>query len=297
MLSILIPVYNYNCYRLVRDLHFQAENAGIEYEIIVMDDASTVFFHENGLIDKLSNCHYLVSSSNLGRATGRNALARESKYPYLLFIDCDAEVCRETFIQNYISEISEKEVVCGGCTYPELLPSQAFSLRWTYGRLREGRNAVERNADKFNSFTTFNFLIFNKLFFEICFDENLKGYGHEDTLFGQALLDKYYTIRHIDNPLIHTGLDTNDVYIAKTEEGVRSLLYLFQSGQYSFLIHRSRLLLVYNRLIKLHLKFSLKFIFLLFRPIFRYFLTRNHPSMRLFDFYKLGYLCSLTPQN
>ena len=43
MLSILIPTYNYDCSRLIRDLQAQAEQAGIDYEIIVADDASPIY--------------------------------------------------------------------------------------------------------------------------------------------------------------------------------------------------------------------------------------------------------------
>ena len=45
MISILIPVMNYDCSALVDDLYVQAERlrigAGVDYEIIVGDDAST----------------------------------------------------------------------------------------------------------------------------------------------------------------------------------------------------------------------------------------------------------------
>ena len=40
MLSILIPTYQYDCSRLVNDLHLQAQQLGVPYEIIVADDAS-----------------------------------------------------------------------------------------------------------------------------------------------------------------------------------------------------------------------------------------------------------------
>ena len=43
MLSILIPTYDYDCRHLVNDLHEQAEQAGIVYEIIVADDASPTY--------------------------------------------------------------------------------------------------------------------------------------------------------------------------------------------------------------------------------------------------------------
>ena len=41
-LSILIPVYNWDCTRLDRDLHFQGLTLDIPYEIIVADDCSTL---------------------------------------------------------------------------------------------------------------------------------------------------------------------------------------------------------------------------------------------------------------
>ena len=40
ILSILIPVYNYNCVALVKALQQQAENCNIDYEILVADDGS-----------------------------------------------------------------------------------------------------------------------------------------------------------------------------------------------------------------------------------------------------------------
>jgi hypothetical protein len=40
ILSILIPVYNYNCVALVKALQQQAENCNIDYEILVGDDGS-----------------------------------------------------------------------------------------------------------------------------------------------------------------------------------------------------------------------------------------------------------------
>ena len=47
MLSILIPEHNYDCTKLVNDLAMQCNKAGIIYEIIVLDDASTLYKSEN----------------------------------------------------------------------------------------------------------------------------------------------------------------------------------------------------------------------------------------------------------
>jgi glycosyltransferase involved in cell wall biosynthesis len=294
MLSILIPVFNYQCYKLVCDLHNQAEQACLEYEIVVMDDASTVVFLENELIAQLSNCRYIVSPVNLGRAAVRNALAEESKFPYLLFIDCDAAVCSDSFVLNYLPYFSDNNIICGGCTYTDTLLDPVYSLRWTYGKLREGRCAAEKNKDVHNTFTTFNFLIPKKIFKVIRFDETIKKYGHEDTLFGQTLREKGFHYQHIDNALLHEGLDTNDVFITKAEDSVGSLLYLYKTGQYPFLICQSKLLFVYNRMNENHLRIVIKYLFLCFRSLLRRSLKSIKPSLRLFDIYKLGYLCSLS---
>ena len=47
MLSILIPVFNYDASPLVQELKEQIEKLGISYEIIVLNDASTSFLAEN----------------------------------------------------------------------------------------------------------------------------------------------------------------------------------------------------------------------------------------------------------
>ena len=42
-LSILIPVYRYDCTQLVADLHTQGDALGIDYEVIVADDEKLGF--------------------------------------------------------------------------------------------------------------------------------------------------------------------------------------------------------------------------------------------------------------
>ena len=58
MLSILIPTYNYDTFQLVKELHNQALKEGIEFEIIVSDDASSNedLIARNKEILQLSNC-------------------------------------------------------------------------------------------------------------------------------------------------------------------------------------------------------------------------------------------------
>jgi hypothetical protein len=41
MISVLIPIYNFNVAKLVKDLHAQLVYANVVFEMILGDDAST----------------------------------------------------------------------------------------------------------------------------------------------------------------------------------------------------------------------------------------------------------------
>src|SRR5262245_2412084 len=118
MLSILIPVYNYDVNTLVRELKRQCDNAAIEYEIFLCDDAS----HEsvrriNQSVSALDNVKFKQFEKNLGRARIRNLMADEASYENLLFMDCDSEVVKDDYIKTYLAYCGTDKVVCGGRVY------------------------------------------------------------------------------------------------------------------------------------------------------------------------------------
>ncbi len=63
MISVLIPTYNYTCYKLVKDLHEQLERSEVKYEIVVAEDGSRdqVAIIANHKIGELSNCRHVAS--------------------------------------------------------------------------------------------------------------------------------------------------------------------------------------------------------------------------------------------
>jgi glycosyltransferase involved in cell wall biosynthesis len=65
MLSILIPIYNYNAYPLVKELHSQCLEATIDFEILCQDDFSTNIQQKE--INTLENCRFSRNETNLGR--------------------------------------------------------------------------------------------------------------------------------------------------------------------------------------------------------------------------------------
>ena len=91
------------------------------------------------------------------------------------------------------------------------------------------KKAAERNKHPHASFSTFNVLIERSVFSKIRFNEELKQYGYEDTLLGYQLKKAGINILHIDNGLIHEGLESNRDFLTKTKLGIENLSKLYDN--------------------------------------------------------------------
>lgn len=293
MLSVCIGIYNYDVNQLVKDLCKQADKLGIEYEVLLLDDASKHdFIMKNAKLDFLPHVTYMQNYRNVGRSVIRNTLASKAKYPYILFMDCDAKVTHSDFLKNYVEAAPTARVISGGVEYREKRPKKNQILRWKYGRLRETTPAEIRNQNPNFAFSTFNFLIEKEIFTAVEFDESLSGYGHEDTLFGIDLLKHGITVKHIDNPLRHDGITTTDKFLKQTENAIDNLCILYDKlDDRQQFVEGNRLLQTFQ---KLQRKKLVK-LFLRFYSIFKSLVVRNlksnNPNMRCFDLYKLNYVC------
>lgn len=301
MLSILIPIYNYNAVSLVRNLHQQANKENIDFEILLLDDASDNTCHreENAVLKELSKTKLFELPTKAGRAIARNFLAGQAQYDYLIFLDCDSEPVDNQYIARYLPYCKGNDVVvCGGTAYKPTPPPPNAYLRWRYGVSAETQSAEERSQNPNSRFSTFNFMIAKKLFWSIRFNELLKNYGHEDTLFGFELKKRNCTIQHIDNPLYHIGIDTNDVYLEKTRQGVANLVILLENyPNRNLLIQDIRLLRVYAKIEKWKLIPLFSFAYLMLKKIMLFNFKSKHPNLFLFNLYKLNYLCYLRHNN
>ncbi len=293
MLSILIPTYNYNIVKLVKNLYQQALEQLIHFEIIVMEDGSTRFLEENRELEKLENCIYVVLEKNIGRSAIRNKLAKEAKYEYLLFLDCDAEISSNSFIAKYLTLCNHENIVLGGRVYDERYLTKENGLIYKYGKLRE-RNSPEQLRSRNNiMFTTPNFLIPRFVFNYVQFDESIQGYGHEDTIFGIQLKALGFKYILIDNPVVHTGLEKNDLFIEKTKNGIRNLYHLSKNKKYNEINLESRLLRYYSKVSKYKFIVFFSLLFTVASGLLEKNLYSSKPSLTLFDLYKLLYLCKI----
>lgn len=269
MLSICIPAYHCNVDVLLRSLQKQLESLSDNVEILVCDDCSPSPVISNP--HEFPELRVIRNSTNLGRASTRNVLVQASKGQALLFLDGDSEVISSNFVSDWLGIAQNPSIaVCyGGSVYQSEPPPPSHFLRWKVSTIRESKTLGERNKDG-GGFKTNNVLIRRCVFNKISFDEQLSGYGHEDTLFGFELLVKGYTVHQIDNPVRNALLDTNEAYLAKTEEAIQNLVECIQlsSNREAFIAH-VRLLRIYAKIQMLQLHRLLRAIAFFGLPLLR----------------------------
>lgn len=288
MLSICIPVYNFNISPLVNELTNQAKSVQIPFEIIVIDDCSQRFKDENRAT--CENQLYIELEENVGRSKIRNLFLQYAKYDYLLFLDCDSLVENPLFLSNYVAAIKENpSVVCGGRIYDNVQPGKEQLLSWKYGVEKESKTAEVRKEAPNKSFMTNNFLIAKKVLEEIKFDERITKYGHEDTLFGFSLKKKNIAVMHIENPVLNGDVEENTAFLNKTREGVINLIQILKYMDCDpELIEDISILRFYKKVQKNDGFINFGFLFL--KPFIVYRLRTGKVNLKLFDFYKLGTL-------
>jgi glycosyltransferase involved in cell wall biosynthesis len=296
MISILIPVYDYDIVALVHSMKDGLEKVPEYCEILIGDDGSSHDYRNKYLQLEGDGVRVIVSEKNIGRAAIRNKLALEAKGDHLLFIDADVMIqgTAEAYLLKWLPMINTARVICGGTTYSEIAPGDPDNiLRWKYGRKREQRKATERNKHPHSGFSTFNVLIEKTIFSKLRFNEELKQYGHEDTLLGYQLKKAGIDVLHIDNPLIHEGIESNREFINKTKLGIENLSHLYDivTDKRAF-SSAVTMLRIYNRLNDLRLTRILAGIYIHYRDRMEIRLDAANASLVLFGFYKVCLFCT-----
>lgn len=287
MISILIPVYKLNITSLVAEIHTQILRCNVPFEILVIDDASDKKFDEiNQSITKLPNCNFKKLKTNIGRSAIRNLLAQNAIYNSLLFIDAGTTPKNKNFIENYISLISEP-IVTGGMACKKEVPEKSYKLRWLYTKKRE-QNFL-RNKKIKSLFHSSNFLIQKSIIKKFPFDESIKGYGYEDVVFHETLKKNGINIFFSNNPVIHLADDSSSEFIKKTENAIQNLLELINNGKLDY--NTTKISKNYSKIKSIYGVRIVSLIFKTLKPLVLFNLNSSYPSLRLFDFYRLGYFC------
>lgn len=286
MLSILIPTYNYNVSPLVEALYKQCSKESFAFEIIILDDASTIEFPA-GITGE--NIRYQKNESNLGRTLTRKKLAETARYESLLFLDSDVIPVTQDFIRNYTHYI-DNDIVLGGVAYVKSTPEPTKELRHKYGRVREEVTASDRNKNPYASILSGNLMIKKDIFLKYNYAQNHNLYGM-DIYFSYQLYKNNISITHIDNPVYHLGLEDNNVFFKKSLQAVDSRKQLLENAE--GIENINGLLKHYKKLKKYRLTGLVGFGFKLAEPFLKKMILKKDPNLFCLDIYRLGYICTL----
>ena len=295
-ISLLIPVCDYDIVALVHSMKGCLGKIPEFIEILIGDDGSTAENKAKYKSLEGEGVRVISSEKNIGRAAIRNRMALEAKGDYLLFIDADAMVpgTGEAYLLKWISVMKGTSVVSGGIMYHKSPPGDPDKiLRWKYGSKREERKASDRNKHPYAGFSTFNVLFDRSIFSRLRFNEELKEYGHEDTLMSYQLRKAGINILHIDNGLVHEGLESNREYLNKTKLGIKNLSNLYDSVTDKRAFTSSlRLLRIYNIIRFFRMELILTGIYIRFRERMEIRIDSANPPLWLFSFYKICMFCT-----
>jgi len=295
MLSILIPVYNTSVFELVSTISKLAEALTIAYEIIVIDDASTASetLDANEFLYELKNCSYIKSKSNKGRTATSELLATTATYEFLLFLDADVLPASPQFLKNIINNHKQASVIFGGIQYEKIPPEPKKMLRYIYGIKREDRSLETRRKQPHLSITPAALFIKKDLYLSLEIPVH-NSYGL-DILLTYRLKQKEVPILHIENPVIHLGIEDSEAYLQKTYEGLQTLANLEEQNLISETyrpiqriarrMQKSGLSRGYLKLFERVLKKAEKN------------LCSPRPSLKLFDSYRLYYFLKIKQDN
>ena len=293
MLSVLIPVYNYAVFPLVLEIHKQCIAAGIQFEILCQDDCSTSHIEENLAIEQLPYCTFSQNKVNLGRGNNRNLLIQKAQFDWLLLLDCDTFPRDSFFIKNYLSFIQKPmaPLAFGGIIYHPKKPHNSQLLRWVYGQKREALSCEFRNKKPNSRALTSNLVIRKEIALSHPFPESVSDYGYEDLSFLSNLGLQNITVFHLDNPTFHLNLETSTQFLAKTEIALKNLSLLIETK--TIKSNESKIIATFLWGKKLHLVQLMAWLFQQTKTVTTKNLLSDNPSLLLFDWYKLGYLCLL----
>jgi glycosyltransferase involved in cell wall biosynthesis len=279
-ISLLIPVFDYDIVALVHSMKSALTIVPELCEVLIGDDGSSDEYRQKYMSLEGDGVRVIL----------------EANGDFLLFIDADAMFSgtAEAYLLKWLPFLNVSPVICGGTLYQDSAPGDPDKLlRWKYGKSKEQRKAAERNKHPHSSFSTFNVIISKTIFSKIRFNEELKQYGHEDTLMGYQFKKAGIKILHVDNGLMHEGLESNKDFLNKTKLGIENLSKLFDNVTDKKAFSETvRMIRVYNKLNFFRLTRILAGLFIRYRDRMEIRLDSSDISMSLFGFYKICMFCT-----
>jgi len=182
------------------------------------------------------------------------------------------------------------QVVFGGIEYLDTPPTKDQMLRWKYGRSRETMTASKRQSQPYLAVNSGCFMIQRELFLKTNRLLQMNKYGL-DNYFKELLREANAIVRHIENPVYHLGLESNEQFLKKSLEAINTTVYLEQQNLLSDKVRPLQ-----KSYLKLS-KFRLTGVFSAFISPLKKRMEHNfksgNPNLFWFDLYRLRYYIQL----
>ncbi|PHR94199.1 MAG: glycosyl transferase [Robiginitomaculum sp.] len=214
-LSVLIPYYHDDPADLLTAL-----NGRDDIEILLYDDGTgDQEINEN--LRKLAADMPLpitlfFAQNNKGRSSARNTLKENAAANWVLFLDADMLPQTDTFIADYLHEISKNtaDIIFGGFTVPSQKQSTDTELHRKFSMTSDCLSAEDRTKNGPQYVCSSNLCVRAHILDECGFDPSFTGWGWEDSEWA-ARVAKSYTILHADIPALHLGLENTETLLTR----------------------------------------------------------------------------------
>lgn len=230
-LSVLIPFYGDDPTPLAASLNALI-GARRDIEIVLFDDGSPDKAGRAAVartVRALSTpARLLASNCNLGRAAGRNVLARHARGRWLLYLDADMAPGNEAFLNAYLERIEADDFDAAFGGYESHEPADpSLALHAALSQVSDQNDAVMRQEIGATAFCSSNLLVRAAVMQDVPFDEDFTGWGWEDVDWA-VRADRGYCLIHVDNPAGHDGLQSSDTLLDKFRIGATNYARLLE---------------------------------------------------------------------